>query len=210
MSSKLPLLAYLASKPTCDVLVSQIIAYWKQRYAANAVQKIARFATMFGSVVYSHQPRVTHTYKIKAGDNERHTQRQPGRFTERTNTAQLLDTESGMRRARDQREFHNISSDVLSDISDPIRRFRCILIYPTQRSSPEGSLVHVQVLTPYNRQNCHHIDSCSWFQLSGLTQLKMLHSKETICHLHIRLIGMGRCRERISDLWGVDEALYEW
>ena len=47
------------------------------------------------------------------------------------------------KRARNQREFHYTSSDVLSDISDPIRHFRSILIYPTQRSSPEGSLVHV-------------------------------------------------------------------
>ena len=49
------------------------------------------------------------------------------------------------KRARNQREFHYTSSDVLSDISDPIRHFRSILIYPTQRSSPEGSLVHAQV-----------------------------------------------------------------
>ena len=61
----------------CDVLVSQNIAYWKQQYASDAVQKIARFAAMFGSVVYSHQPRVTQTYRIKAGDNERHTRLQP-------------------------------------------------------------------------------------------------------------------------------------
>ena len=47
------------------------------------------------------------------------------------------------KRARNQREFHYTSSDVLSDISDPIRHFISILIYPTQRSSPKGSLVHV-------------------------------------------------------------------
>ena len=58
VSSTLPLLAYLAPKPTCDVLISQNTVYWKQRYAADAVQKIVQFAAMFGSVVYSHQPRV--------------------------------------------------------------------------------------------------------------------------------------------------------
>ena len=42
-----------------DVLISQNTVYWKQRYAADAVQKIAQSAAMFGSVVYSHQPRVT-------------------------------------------------------------------------------------------------------------------------------------------------------
>ena len=39
--------------------VSQIIADWKQQNATDAVQKIARFAAMFGSVTHSHQPHVT-------------------------------------------------------------------------------------------------------------------------------------------------------
>ena len=103
---------------SCDVLVSQIIAYWKQQYAADAVQKIARFAAMFGSVVYSHQPRVTQTYRIKAGDNERHTRLQPRQFTERMTRSTIARHRiRNEKRARDQREFHNISSDVLSDIS---------------------------------------------------------------------------------------------
>ena len=39
--------------------VSQIIADWKQQNATDAVQKITRFAAMFGSVTHSHQPPVT-------------------------------------------------------------------------------------------------------------------------------------------------------
>ena len=46
-------------RPHVTLPISQIIADWKQRYAADAVQKIAQFAVMFGSVVYSHQPHVT-------------------------------------------------------------------------------------------------------------------------------------------------------
>ena len=124
--------------------VSQIIAYWKQQYAAHAVQKIARFAAMFGSVIYSHQPRVTQTYKIKAEDNKRHTRPQPRQFTERTTAVQLLNTESGMRRERETRESSTIHHPTSCQIlSEPISHFRSIPIYPTQRSSPEGSLVHV-------------------------------------------------------------------
>ena len=39
--------------------VSQFIADWKQQNATDAVQKIARFAVMFGSVTHLHQPHVT-------------------------------------------------------------------------------------------------------------------------------------------------------
>ena len=124
--------------------VSQIIVYWKQRYAADAVQKMARFAAMFGSVIYSHQPRVTQTYRIKAEDNKRHTRLQPRQFTERTTAVQLLDTESGMRRERETRESSTIHHPTSCQLfPEPIRHFRSIPIYPTQRSSPEGSLVHV-------------------------------------------------------------------
>ena len=144
VSSTLPLLAYLAPKPTCDVLISQNIVYWKQRYVADAVLKIAQFAAMFRSVIYSHQPRVTQPYRIKAEDNKRHTRLQPRQFTERTTAAQLLDTESGMRRERETRESFTIHHPTSCQIlPEPISHFRSIPIYPTQRSSPEGSLVHV-------------------------------------------------------------------
>ena len=106
--------------------VSQIIADWKQQNATDAVQKIARFAAMFGSVTHSHQPHVTWTHRIKAGDNKRHTRPQPRRFTEETSAVQPLDTESGMRRERETREsstIHHPTScqifPILSDILDP-------------------------------------------------------------------------------------------
>ena len=46
-------------QPYVTLPVSQIIADWKQQNATDAVQKIARFAAMFGSVTHSHQPHVT-------------------------------------------------------------------------------------------------------------------------------------------------------
>ena len=90
-------------------------------------------------------PATRHTtYRIKAEDNKRHTRLQPRQFTERTTAAQLLDTESGMRRERETRESSTIHHPTSCQLfPEPIRHFRSIPIYPTQRSSPEGSLVHV-------------------------------------------------------------------
>ena len=134
----------LFAKDGVTLPVSQIIVYWKQRYAADAVQKIARFAALLESVIYSHQPRVTQTYRIKAEDNKRHTRLQPRQFTERTTAVQMLDTESGIRRERETRESSTIHHPTSRQLfPEPIRHFRSIRIYPTQQSSPEGSLVHV-------------------------------------------------------------------
>ena len=144
VSSTLSLLAYLAPKPTCDVAS---FSDYSRLETAKRDRCCPENRAICSDVWKRHSlaPATRHMNTQDQGRRQQETHTPTAKTIYRRNvrsptTRHRIRNE---KRARNQREFHYTSSDVLSDISDPIRHFRSILIYPTQRSSPEGSLVHV-------------------------------------------------------------------
>ena len=144
VSSTLSLLAYLAPKPTCDVAS---FSDYSRLETAKRDRCCPENRAICSDVWKRHSlaPATRHMNIQDQGRRQQETHTPTAKTIYRRNvrsptTRHRIRNE---KRARNQREFHYTSSDVLSDISDPIRHFRSILIYPTQRSSPEGSLIHV-------------------------------------------------------------------
>ena len=132
MSSTLSLLAYLAPKPTCDVAS---FSDYSRLETAKRDRCCPENRAICSDVWKRHSlaPATRHMNKQDQGRRQRETHTPTAKTIYIKNVCSPTTRHRirNEKRARNQREFHYTSSDVLSDISDPIRHFRSILIYPT-------------------------------------------------------------------------------
>ena len=145
VSSTLPLLAYLASKPTCDVAGFSDYSLLETAICSRCCPKNRAICS---DVWKRHllAPATRHTNTKYQGRRQQETHTPTAKTVYRNHdpspTARhRIRNEKREREIRESSTIHHPTSCQL--FPEPIRQFRSIPIYPTQLSSPEGSLVHV-------------------------------------------------------------------